>query len=247
MYPFCLYNNSIQSESECQQLISFNLINIAWYEEVNKLDNNALELIIENSQRCQRNWDLSKQIKEEDLQTLKTAVTQCPSKQNVLFYKVVFIQNREIIKKIHESSDSFVYNYRPRKATTNAQILANTVVAFVRDRDLSSRPRTELEDAVGIENGKLDIDEFKAVGIAAGYLNLTAHLLGYKTGFYGAQHGRDTLAEIFENKYVFCMLGIGYPDETKHIRDHHLNPTLEGLEGFTYPTNSKNICIEEIK
>ena len=43
------------------------------------------------------------------------------------------------------------------------------------------------------------------------------------------------------------MLGIGYPDETKHIRDHHLNPTLEGLEGFTYPTNSKNICIEEIK
>ena len=97
------------------------------------LTNESLELILTKSQRCQRNWDLSKQVKEEDLQTLKTAVTNCPSKQNVLFYKVIFIQNREIIEKIHKSTDSFVYNFEPRKATTNAQILANTVAVFIRD------------------------------------------------------------------------------------------------------------------
>jgi len=211
------------------------------------LTNESLELILTKSQRCQRNWDLSKQVKEEDLQTLKTAVTNCPSKQNVLFYKVIFIQNREIIEKIHKSTDSFVYNFEPRKATTNAQILANTVAVFIRDRDPKLLPRTEREYAKGTTNGKIDIDEFKAVGIAAGYLNLTAHMLGYKTGFYGAQHGNDTLLEVFGKQYVFCMLGIGYPDETKHRRDHHLNPTLEGLKDYRYNSLSKQVHVEEWK
>jgi len=209
--------------------------------------NNFLEETIIKSQRCQRNWNLDKSIPEEDINTFKTAVTNCPSKQNVLFYKVVFIQNREIIEKIHKSTDSFVYNFEPRKATTNPQILANIVAVFIRDRDPELLPRTEREYAKGTTNGKIDIDEFKAVGIAAGYLNLTAHMLGYKTGFYGAQHGHDTLLEVFGKQYVFCMLGIGYPDETKHRRDHHLNPTLEGVEDFKFSTFDKQVHVEEWK
>ena len=212
------------------------------------LTNESLESIMSESQRCQRNWDLSKQVTEEDLQTLKAAVTNCPSKQNRTFYKVVFIQNREIIEKIHKSSDSYVYCFEPRKATTNPQILANTVAVFIRDRDPNAPPRTEREYAKGTINGKTDKDEFKAVGIAAGYLNLTAHMLGYKTGFYGAQHGHETLREIFgKQSYVFCMLGIGYPDETRHSRDHHLNPTLEELVDFRFHTFSKTVQVEEWK
>jgi hypothetical protein len=107
--------------------------------------NNFLEETIIKSQRCQRNWNLDKSIPEEDINTFKTAVTNCPSKQNVLFYKVVFIQNREIIEKIHKSTDSFVYNFEPRKATTNPQILANIVAVFIRDRDPELLPRTERE------------------------------------------------------------------------------------------------------
>ena len=214
--------------------------------EIN-LTNNSLESIISKSQRCQRNWDLSKQVTKEDLQTLKTAVTDCPSKQNRTFYKVVFIQNREVIEKIHKSTDSYAYSFEPRKATTNPQILADTVAVFIRDRDPALPPRTEKEYAKGTTNGKIDIDEFKAVGIAAGYLNLTAHILGYKTGFYGAQHGQDTLVDVFGKQYVFCMLGIGYPDETRHTRDHHLNPTLEGLVDFRFDTFSKTVQVEEWK
>jgi len=209
--------------------------------------NNFLEETIIKSQRCQRNWNLDKSIPEEDINTFKTAVTNCPSKQNVLFYKVVFIQNREIIEKIHKSTDSFVYNFEPRKATTNPQILANIVAVFIRDRDDALLPRTEKEYAKGTTNGKIDIDEFKAVGIAAGYLNLTAHMLGYKTGFYGGQHGHDTLLEVFGKQYIFCMLGIGYPDDSKHRRNHHLNPTLEGLKDFKFNSLSKEVHVEEWK
>tara|TARA_B100001094_G_scaffold328739_1_gene389842 strand:- start:875 stop:1519 length:645 start_codon:yes stop_codon:yes gene_type:complete len=209
--------------------------------------NKSLESIISKSQRCQRNWDLTRQVTEEDLQTLKTAVTNCPSKQNVLFYKVVFIQNREIIEKIHKSSDCYAYSFEPRKDTTNPQILANTICVFVRDRDFTTGPRTHTESEKGIVHGKEDKDEYAAVGIAAGYLNLTAHMLGYKTGFYNAQHGHDTLSEVFGKEYIFCMLGIGYPDETKHRRDHHLNPTLEGLEDFRFNSLSKEVHVEEWK
>ena len=51
------------------------------------------------SQHCQRNWDLSKSIPKEDLDLLVTAATECPSKQNVAFYKAYFITNRQIISQ----------------------------------------------------------------------------------------------------------------------------------------------------
>ena len=105
-----------------------------------EINNESLELVIINSQRCQRNWDLTRQVTEEDLQTLKTAVTNCPSKQNVLFYKVVFIQNREIIEKIHKSSDCYAYSFEPRKDTTNPQILANTICCLLYTSDAADEP-----------------------------------------------------------------------------------------------------------
>ena len=43
------------------------------------------------------------------------------------------------------------------------------------------------------------------------------------------------------------MLGIGYPDETKHRRDHHFNPTLEGLKDYRYSSLSKQVHVEEWK
>ena len=47
--------------------------------------NSFLEKTIVKSQHCQRNWDLSRSLPEEDIKTLQTAVTQCSSKQNRVF------------------------------------------------------------------------------------------------------------------------------------------------------------------
>jgi len=66
--------------------------------------NRFLEKAITKSQRCQRNWDLSKDIPIEDIKTLKTSVTQCSSKQNRVFYKVKFITNRDMIEKIYKTT-----------------------------------------------------------------------------------------------------------------------------------------------
>ena len=37
-------------------------------------------------QRCQRNWDLNKQIPKEDLDTIIYAIANAPSKQNLQYF-----------------------------------------------------------------------------------------------------------------------------------------------------------------
>ena len=63
-----------------------------------------LKQIIEQSQRTQRNWDLNKSIKDEDIELFKTAVSHCPSKQNRVWYNVVIVKDRNIIEKIHKTN-----------------------------------------------------------------------------------------------------------------------------------------------
>ena len=50
-----------------------------------------IEKAVHKSQHCQRNWDLTKEVPERDLQVMETAVTQCPSKQNYAYYKPYII------------------------------------------------------------------------------------------------------------------------------------------------------------
>ena len=60
----------------------------------------SIDKAIRASQRCQRNWDLTQIIDDEDVKTLQTAVTQCASKQNDVYYKVKFISDRTIIEDL---------------------------------------------------------------------------------------------------------------------------------------------------
>jgi len=94
-----------------------------------------IEKAVIKSQHTQRNWDLSKSLPKKDVKTLLHAATNCPSKQNIAFYKLHFIQDRDIIEEIHENTYGFgTYKgrqgatYDPkevRKTETNPQTLAN--------------------------------------------------------------------------------------------------------------------------
>ena len=103
--------------------------------------------IIEQSQRCQRNWDLTKSIKDKDMELFKTAVSQCPSKQQRIWYNVVFIKNRKIIEDIYNCTAFFDYPFEDypdkdgKEGKTNSQTLANLLVVFNSDYDL--RPLTK--------------------------------------------------------------------------------------------------------
>lgn len=207
--------------------------------------NKFLEKSISASQRCQRNWDLSRNISAEDMETLKTAVTQCSSKQNRVFYKCLFITNRELIEKIHAGTNGF--KTPDGEVHTNSQVLANLVVAFVEDRDPAEGIRTDEEQVIYAsdepdpkELAKVQRDQQVAVGIASGYLTLVSNMLGLKTGccqcFY-----KNEMKEILDvDSEVFLLMGIGYPDTSRSRLEHQTE------ESFKFPSFNKEIKVIEI-
>ena len=207
------------------------------------IENHILEQLVEQSAWCQRNWDLSKSIPERDIKTFKYIVKTCPSKQNRVFYKAVFIQDRDIIERIHSTSDSFTVSYNPHVYISNPQILANLVIVFVSDRNYNEKARTGVEYDMGIVDGKDNTrnkiakqDEEKSVGIAIGYLTLAANILGYRTGVYNAQHRSHETKKILDIDHdIISMIGIGYHNHDKNIRQHHYNDRI------TYPSFEKSI------
>lgn len=204
------------------------------------------------SQRTQRNWDLSKQIPEEHIKVIETAVTQCPSKQNITFYKPIFITNRELIEKIHEKTmGAYTVDKETGegKPNTNPQVLANLLVALVEDYDVNDLPKNpQVKQHFGIQLSNYDIeneqykyrdrahmmdqlesqykrDQAIAIGIAAGYMNLASSMLGYSTGCCQCMDDDAVSNLLGTNKKMLLLMGIGFKDKNRPRREHHNDPT----------------------
>jgi len=199
---------------------------------------------IHESQKCQRNWDLSKHISEEDKQLILESATNCPSKQNLNYYKLHVIEDRGTIEKIHEKTKGFgpiYFDYNPEQREenaydasksgemyTNSQTLAQLLLAFTKnDEGLIERENDD----------DYDEDRAMAVGIAAGYVNVVATQLGYATGCCKCMDG-DEIEEILGESPILLM-GVGVPDKTRNRREHH-------TEDFVFPTLKKMKNIETV-
>ena len=177
---------------------------------------------IDKTQRCQRNWDLNKNIPKEDLDTIIYAILNAPSKQNIQYFNLHVVTNRKKIELIYEGTN--VLSGRRK----NPQVLANVLFVFT---------QVIPNEAVYFLNKKEDKkyghdkDLLLCTGIAAGYGALVAGLLGYETGFCKCFPKADDLKKILNTKeYFSVMLGIGYGDKTKHRREDHI--TKEIVESF---------------
>jgi hypothetical protein len=200
-----------------------------------------------NSQRCQRNWDLTREIPKEDIDLFMTAITQCPSKQNIAHYRVHAITNRSIIEQIHEHTRGFTTSVRPYTDETNSQVLANLLVVFehqpvvVKDYDSMIRNDQTLRMATGkmteIDKAVLMRDAHMSVGIAVGYLNVVSNMLGYSTGCCACFSSIDIQEILGLENPVVLMTGIGFKDPELDRRIHHIN------HNFMYPTKSKQPII----
>jgi nitroreductase len=185
-----------------------------------------LKNLITNSTKTQRNWDRSKSIPEEHLETMIHAVTQCPSKQNEAYYTVDVITNPDVIDKIFDCTSRSKVKPDEKK---NAQVLANAVFAFswIKPNELLSHNNET--DILNILSSYEKYQHtyhkhtYMSMGIAISYLNLTAHMLGYKTGFCACIE-EDRLKTELGMPQVTVLLGVGYPDPDKSRLQHqHLN------------------------
>jgi nitroreductase len=205
-----------------------------------------LKETIHESQKCQRNWDLSKHIPEEDKNLIIESATNCPSKQNLNYYKLHVIEDRDTIERIHENTKGFGpiysdYDSKLREENaydldkgeegqmyTNPQVLGQMLLAFTKNEE----PLLQRQ-----EDDDWTEDRSMAIGIAAGYVNVVATQLGYATGCCKCMDSKAVENILGESPIL--LMGVGIADKTRDRREHH-------TEDFIFPTLKKMKNIETI-
>lgn len=210
-----------------------------------KLSNAQITKAIIRSQHCQRNWDLSQTIPQEDLQVLVDSVTQCPSKQNIAYYKAHFITNRDLIQQVYDQTDGFTVTYQPYTTTKNTQVLANLLIVleatdYENSLKISSIPsngeahQLRMDKELNEQSASiLAHDQQVAVGVAAGYLNLSAALMGYATGCCSCFSPDGVQSVLGLKNKPLLLMGIGFNKPGTNRRVHQEDET------FIFPIKKK--------
>lgn len=183
--------------------------------------NTTLVKAIHRGQHCQRNWNLNEKMPSDDVETIITAATQCPSKQNLDFYSVIAIQDRETIEAIYETTMT-------EKGRKNPQVLAHLLLIFVENPavtqiDRNSEIRGQMTKHTSRTLSAMEEDLHQALGVAAGFVNVTSSMLGYRTGCNKC-FDVDTVKEILglaEGERPILMMGVGIHNQDRNRREEH--------------------------
>ena len=195
---------------------------------------------IDAAQRAQRNYDLSKSIPEDDLDTLIYAAVNSPSKQNETHYSLAVYTDQDMIRQIYNHTKKFTlikdssdikkafgekdgkYWQNDEQSVTNSQILANVLFVYIQEQG-QARGGTH---AVGQKNPSgnagtiYNEQQSYSIGISVGQLILTASLLGYKTGICSAMDSRPIKKLVDTENSVKLLVGIGFENAGTDRRLH---------------------------
>jgi nitroreductase len=238
------------------------------------LDDNSkadFKNLLWNSQRCQRNWDLSKTLPSNDIELMVHACKSSPSKQNEPHFRVYGIENFDLRKQIYNETFNFAHDSDGVSLCFNedgsinykrqSQLMGNFLFVFCRERNNVYRSGESYAGGEFVETdmnvdhaGTIDLstDEKRtyvqkmteniglhAIGISVGYLLITAHMLGYKTGC-SSGFDEDIVTKITGHRRPEIIVAVGYGDETRDRREEHFEP------GRLFPSWNKEIKFEMI-
>lgn len=182
----------------------------------------------ETAQRCQRNWDLSKDIPQGYLDIFLTTIKNAPAKQNEDYYSVYFITDRNIIEQVYNNTTFNTVTDATNDLSKNPQVLANLLIAFCEKSPTTFRNNiNEYQDTELMKSNRN-----QAIGIVSGQLALVANMLGLRTGFCGCVDP-TSVAAVLKSPPVLLTLGIGYPDTSKHRLQHQRKDVL--FKSFNKP------------
>jgi len=226
---------------------------------------------VDIAQRAQRNFDLTRQIPDADLETMIYAAENSPSKQSETHYALHVYTDPKIIRKIYNYSKRFClftkeenfnelfgeengeYWQSDNRSLTNSQTLANALFAYSdADGDIrgcSHIVGNTLEDS---ESQKEYIESKNySIGISVGELILSAAMLGYKTGICSS-FNKPIAPLIGIHERVKLLVGIGYEDTELDRRTHPevFNRDVDKMfkngadnERWKFPSFEKNIDV----
>lgn len=214
---------------------------------MNKHYNKYLNTTLAVSSHCQRNWDLSKEISKDDVETILTAIKQAPSKQAGTYFKVKATTDRSLIEDVfrNTSSPNSHWDYEDiaeierLRRKTQPQILGQLLLAFFEDDcwENDKRRCADYFDDAPPEYSKMIFKQNRdqSVGIAIGYIKLTAELLGLKSGCC-ASFDEEIIKKVYnEEKTPIILMGIGHGDKTRartkhHVYDHRVQPFRKDID-----------------
>ena len=202
--------------------------------------NNQIKKAIDTTQRAQRNYDLSKSIPQDDLETLIYAAINSPSKQNETHYSLHVYTDQNVIREIYNHTKLFSlwavmdggmfkeengkFYQDEDRSVHNSQILANALFIFAEDhgpaRGGNSFIAQNTKD-VTTESYQNYMEQINySIGIATGELILSAALLGYKTGLCTA-FPKNKVGKIIGSDYdPKLLVGVGYNNAGTDRRLH---------------------------
>jgi len=191
------------------------------------LDQDEFLSAVNSSQRCQRNWDLSKEIDLETINWLIDVGYNTPTKQNLNSFDIVCIKDRDVIQQfanaarnsddelsqISKSLSSAIKQGRMQNPQTNSNIL---FLFFMREEDRDSSTKFYRDHGNALSKGSYRVLTSLEVGLSAGAIAIAANSLGLKSGFckcfWEDAFPKKVLKAHKLNRYnLLLMLGIGYP------------------------------------
>jgi len=202
--------------------------------------NNEIKQAVDLTNKAQRNYDLTKSIPQEDLDTLIYAAVNSPSKQNETHYSLHVYTDQTIIKEIYSHTKKFtmirdkqdqdesfkveddVFIQNDAKSVTNSQIYANALFVYVAEQGdtRGSQHKAARENPNSTAAKVYNEQVAYSMGISVGELILSAGLLGYKTGICSALDTRPIRDILGIKQNPKLLVGVGIPnsqlDRTQH-------------------------------
>ena len=202
--------------------------------------NNEIKQAVAVTNKAQRNYNLTKFIPQEDLDTLIYAAVNSPSKQNETHYSLHVYTDETIIKQIYSHTKKFtmirdkqdqdesfkveddVFIQNDAKSVTNSQIYANALFVYVAEQgDTRGSQHKAAKENPNSTAAKVYNEQVAySIGISVGELILSAGLLGYTTGICSALDTRPIRDILGIKQNPKLLVGVGIPnsqlDRTQH-------------------------------
>jgi nitroreductase len=191
-----------------------------------------------SAERCQRNWNESSIVKDQDIEDIVQICTNMPTKGNKETYQLIVSKNldynKQIFKYCYNSEDENHLENVNKNIFPNPQVASQVLFIWISNTSINDNtPADVFMDDVNL-----------SVGISSGSAALSANSYGYKTGFckcFDSEKLNTFLRKTFDiskKDRVNLLLGIGVPvDDLPH------NSSITEFAQKDHDSYDKNIKI----
>ena len=187
--------------------------------------------VLNNIQKCQRNWDYSKfdiknQTHKEMIEELLWVAQNTPTKQHEGYFDIYWTADRNLIQEMSRYTWGNTHRREPPSNWRNSQSNASVYILWIAkepNSQLNSNADGTLKDNKHHERW---LNAYVSIGISLGLTARAAAKMGFATGF-NKNHNDLNGDDFWENKLgilnevnqgtkrITYGLGIGYPQENK--------------------------------